>query len=115
VALLVLSGFCLPAHGADLLDRVKRQEINQILRLKVGRSRVWRTPFPGRSRGRWPRATALALPFAGGKKEKVVNIMHEGGVQQVMLEVRVAEINRLVAERIGVNFNGKEATRISNA
>jgi len=28
-----------------------------------------------------------------------------GGVQQVKLEVRVAEINRLVAERIGVNFN----------
>jgi pilus assembly protein CpaC len=35
----------------------------------------------------------------------VVNLMHVGGVQQVMLEVRVAEINRLVAERIGVNFN----------
>ena len=45
VALPVLSGFCLPAHGADLLDRVKSQEINQILRLKVGRSRVLRTPF----------------------------------------------------------------------
>jgi len=50
-------------------------------------------------------AVALALPFAGGKKEKVVNLMHVGGVQQVMLEVRVAEINRVVAERIGVNFN----------
>jgi pilus assembly protein CpaC len=35
----------------------------------------------------------------------VVNVLHVGGVQQVMLEVRVAEINRLVAERIGVNFN----------
>ena len=34
-----------------------------------------------------------------------MNVMHVGGVQQVMLEVRVAEINRLVAERIGVNFN----------
>ena len=50
-------------------------------------------------------ALALALPYAGGKKDKVVNVMHVGGVQQVMLEVRVAEINRLVAERIGVNFN----------
>jgi pilus assembly protein CpaC len=50
-------------------------------------------------------ALALAVPFAGGKKDKVVNVMHVGGVQQVMLEVRVAEINRLVAERIGVNFN----------
>jgi len=42
---LVLLGFCLPAPAADLLDRVKSQEINQILRLKVGRSRVLRTPF----------------------------------------------------------------------
>jgi pilus assembly protein CpaC len=50
-------------------------------------------------------AMALALPYAGGKKDKVVNIMHVGGVQQVMLEVRVVEINRLIAERIGVNFN----------
>jgi len=50
-------------------------------------------------------AISLALPYAGGKKEKVVNLMHVGGVQQVMLEVRVAEINRTVAERIGINFN----------
>jgi pilus assembly protein CpaC len=50
-------------------------------------------------------ALALALPYAGGKKDKVVNVMHVGGVQQVLLEVRVAEINRLIAERIGVNFN----------
>ena len=177
-----------PAQGAELLDRVKSQEINQILRLKVGRSRVLRTPFaltrisvadpdiadlilinereiyinalaPGATnismwgKSRFTSATvtveadltllkeklhqilpkekigaeaagdsivlsgevsgpvaqstalALALPYAGGKKEKVVNVMHVGGVQQVMLEVRVAEINRLVAERIGVNFN----------
>ena len=177
-----------PAPAADLLDRVKNQEINQVLRLKVGRSKVLRTPFalirisvadpdiadlilindreiyinalaPGATnismwgKSRFTSATvtveadltllkeklhqilpkekigveaagdsivlsgevsgpvaqstalALALPYAGGKKEKVVNIMHVGGVQQVMLEVRVAEINRLVAERIGVNFN----------
>ncbi|MDP1761797.1 MAG: pilus assembly protein N-terminal domain-containing protein, partial [Deltaproteobacteria bacterium] len=187
---LVLFGFCLPAPApaADLLDRVKNQEINQVLRLKVGRSKVLRTPFaltrisvadpdiadlilisereiyinalaPGATnismwgKSRFTSATvtveadltllkeklhqilpkekigaeaagdsivlsgevsglvaqstalALAIPFAGGKKEKVVNVLHVGGVQQVMLEVRVAEINRLVAERIGINFN----------
>jgi pilus assembly protein CpaC len=185
--ILVLLG-AVPAQGADLLDRVKNQEITQILRLKVGRSKVLRTPFAltrisvadpdiadlilisereiyinalapgvtnismwGKSRftsatvtveadltllkeklhqilpkekigaeaagdaivlsgevsGPVAQSTALALakPFAGGKAEKVVNVMHVGGVQQVMLEVRVAEINRLVAERIGVNFN----------
>jgi pilus assembly protein CpaC len=177
-----------PAQGTDLLDRVKNQEITQILRLKVGHSKVLRTPFaltrisvadpdvadlilinereiyinalaPGTTnismwgKSRFSSATvtveadltllkeklhqilpkekigaeaagdaivlsgevsgpvaqstalALALPYAGGKKDKVVNVMHVGGVQQVMLEVRVAEINRLIAERIGINFN----------
>src|SRR5665647_1946066 len=186
--ILVLLG-AVPAQAADLLDRVKNQEINQVLRLKVGRSKVLRTPFaltrisvadpdiadlilinereiyinalaPGATNismwgksGRFTSATvtveaylsllkeklhqilpkekigaesagdsivlsgevsgpvaqstaiALALPYAGGKKDKVVNILHVGGVQQVLLEVRVAEINRVVAERIGVNFN----------
>ncbi len=50
-------------------------------------------------------AVSLALPYVGGKKEKVVNLMHVGGVQQVMLEVRVAEINRLIGQQIGINFN----------
>ena len=177
-----------PAQAADLLDRVKNQEITQILRLKVGRSKVLRTPFaltrisvadpdiadlilisereiyinalaPGATnismwgKSRFTSATvtveadltllkeklhqilpkekigaeaagdsivlsgevsgpvaqstaiALAKPYAGGKADKVVNVMHVGGVQQVMLEVRVAEINRIVAERIGINFS----------
>lgn len=49
-------------------------------------------------------ALALATPFAGGKKEKVVNLLHVGGVQQVMVAVRVAEINRSVGKEIGINF-----------
>jgi len=185
--ILVLLG-AVPAPAADLLDRVRNQEINQVLRLKVGRSKVLRTPFaltrisvadpdiadlilisereiyinalaPGATnismwgKSRFTSATvtveadltllkeklhqilpkekigaeaagdsivlsgevsgpvaqstavALALPYAGGKKDKVVNVLHVGGVQQVMLEVRVAEINRVLAERIGVNFN----------
>ncbi len=188
LGILLLLASCLPAQGADLLDRVKNQEITQILRLRVGHSKVLRTPFaltrisvadpdiadlilinereiyinalaPGTTnismwgKSRFSAATvtveadltllkeklhqilpkekigaeaagdsvvlsgevsgpmaqstalALALPYAGGKKDKVVNVMHVGGVQQVMLEVRVAEINRLIAERIGVNFN----------
>jgi pilus assembly protein CpaC len=50
-------------------------------------------------------AISLASPFVGGKKEKVVNLMHVGGVQQVMVEVRLAEINRTVGDRLGINFN----------
>jgi len=179
-------GLAAPAPAADLLERVKDQEIKQVLRLRVGHSKVLRTPFPitrismadpeiadiilisereiyvnaqspgvtnlsiwGKNRfstatvtveadvsllkeklhqilpkekigveaagdsvvlngevsGPVAQSTAvsLALPFAGGKKEKVVNLMHVGGVQQVMLEVRLAEISRNVADRIGLN------------
>ncbi|MEJ2671076.1 MAG: pilus assembly protein N-terminal domain-containing protein, partial [Deltaproteobacteria bacterium] len=190
----------LPTPAASLLDRVKNQEISQIVRLKVGHSKVLRTPFAlsrisvadpeiadiilisdkevyvnglapgvtnismwGKSRftsatvtveaditllkeklhqilpnekigvetagdsivlsgevsGPLAQSTALSLARAfvgeggkgatggkgGGKsKTKVVNLMHVGGVQQVMLEVRVAEINRLVAQQIGIDF-----------
>ncbi len=49
-------------------------------------------------------ATALSLAetFAPGK---VQNLLSVGGVQQVMLEVRVAEMNRNVLQRFGINFS----------
>jgi pilus assembly protein CpaC len=176
------------AFAADLLERVKNQEITQALRLRVGQSKVLRTTFaitrisvadpeiadiiliserevyvnglaPGVTnlslwgKSRFTTATvtveadvsilkeklhqvlpkekiaveaagdsvvlsgevsgpvaqdtamALAAPFSGGKKEKVINLMHIGGVQQVMLEVRVAEISRTLLDRMGVNLN----------
>jgi pilus assembly protein CpaC len=37
--------------------------------------------------------------------KKVINSMQVGGVQQVMLEVRVAEMNRELIRRLGINFN----------
>jgi len=177
------------ASGADLLERVKNQEIAQVLRLRVGHSKVLRTAFaitrisvadpeiadiilisekevyvnglaPGVTnlslwgKSRFTSATvtveadvsllkeklhqilpkekigveaagdtivlsgevsgpvsldtaiSLAAPYAGGKKEKVVNLMHVGGVQQVLVEVRLAEISRTVLDRVGVNFHG---------
>jgi len=50
-------------------------------------------------------AISLAASYVGGKKEKVINLLNIGGVQQVMCEVRLAEINRSVGRRIGINFN----------
>jgi pilus assembly protein CpaC len=49
-------------------------------------------------------ATALAMAetFAPGK---VQNLLSVGGVQQVMLEVRVAEMNRNVLQQLGIDFN----------
>ena len=36
---------------------------------------------------------------------KVVNLLQVGGIHQVMLEVRIAEISRSLLKRLGVNFN----------
>jgi len=56
-------------------------------------------------------ALALATSFApedeeGNIKEgKVVNLMHVGGIQQVLLEVKVAEINRTVMREFGIEWS----------
>lgn len=49
------------------------------------------------------RALSMAEAYA---PKKIVNAMQVGGVQQVMLEVRVAEMNRELIKRLGVNFTG---------
>ncbi|MDR3409616.1 MAG: type II and III secretion system protein family protein [Formivibrio sp.] len=47
------------------------------------------------------RAVALAEAFAG---KKVVNMLSVSSVQQVMLEVKIAEINRTELDKLGLNF-----------
>ena len=45
----------------------------------------------------------LAKAFSG--KDNITNLLKVGGGQQVMLEVRVAEMSRRVLNRLGINFN----------
>jgi len=47
-------------------------------------------------------AEAVAESYA---PKKVLNMLQVGGVQQVMLEVRVSEISRSLLRSLGVNFN----------
>jgi pilus assembly protein CpaC len=49
-------------------------------------------------------AIAVAGPFG-----KVINLLAVGGVQQVMLEVRVSEISKSTLKRLGINFAGVSA------
>lgn len=44
-------------------------------------------------------------PLGRDGKRKVVNLLEVGGVQQVMLEVRVSEMSKTLGRRLGVNFN----------
>ena len=48
-------------------------------------------------------ATELAKIYA--PKDKLVNLLQVEGVQQVMVEVRVAEISKSMTDRLGINFN----------
>ena len=47
------------------------------------------------------KALTLAEPYA---PNKVINLVQVGGVQQVMMEVKVAEMQRGLMKRLGVNF-----------
>ena len=48
---------------------------------------------------------AIALAESYAPKGKVNNLLQVGGVHQVMLEVRVAEMSRSLIKRLGINFN----------
>jgi pilus assembly protein CpaC len=52
--------------------------------------------------GNLTRALSMAEAYA---PKKIVNALQVGGVQQVMLEVRVAEMNRELIKRLGINFS----------
>jgi pilus assembly protein CpaC len=47
---------------------------------------------------------AMALAEAFASRGKVKNLLEVGGVHQVMLEVRVAEISKSIGKRLGINF-----------
>jgi len=45
----------------------------------------------------------LAEAFTG--KGKIINLLKVGGGQQIMLEVKIAEMSRRVSKRLGINFS----------
>lgn len=53
------------------------------------------------------KAIAIAEAYAG--KDKVINMLHVGAPQQVMLEVKMAEISKNLLDQLGVAFNFSRA------
>jgi pilus assembly protein CpaC len=49
-------------------------------------------------------------PAAKDQKSKIINLLEVGGVQQVMLEVRVSEISRGLGRKLGINFANLSAS-----
>jgi pilus assembly protein CpaC len=56
-------------------------------------------------------ANLMALARAYAPEGKINNLVTVGGVHQVMLEVRVAEMDRSTTKRLGINFNYLENGR----
>lgn len=50
------------------------------------------------------RARSIALHFVNGDDNKVLSMISVGGTEQVMLKVRVAEVQRTVAKQLGVDL-----------
>jgi pilus assembly protein CpaC len=50
----------------------------------------------------------LSLTRAFAPEGKVQNLVQVGGVHQVMLEVRIAEMSRTLTRRLGINFVGSD-------
>lgn len=51
-------------------------------------------------------ALQLARSYAGGTDDReVINMMEIGGAQQVMLDVKVAEVQRTLVKRLGIQFD----------
>ncbi len=48
---------------------------------------------------------ALVLAKAFVEEDKIINLLNTSGAQQVMLEVKVAEMSKRVINRLGINFN----------
>jgi len=67
--------------------------------------------------GRVASGTAMAASGGGGggggggsSATRVVNLLRVSQGQQVMLEVKVAEVSKVLLERLGVNFSGSATT-----
>jgi pilus assembly protein CpaC len=50
-------------------------------------------------------AEASAPAGKKGESQKLINLLEVGGVQQVMLEVRISEMSKSLGRKMGVNFN----------
>ncbi|WP_290653172.1 type II and III secretion system protein family protein [Aquisalimonas sp.] len=57
------------------------------------------------SAARMDYALRVARSFAHGGEDSVLNMMEVGGAQQVMLDVKAAEVSRSLIKRMGVRFN----------
>jgi pilus assembly protein CpaC len=58
-------------------------------------------------------AQAIALANAYAPEGKINNLVQVGGIHQVMLEVRVAEMGRSLTRRLGINFAAQKGNEFA--
>lgn len=90
---------------AGLRDQLGQLLPNEAVNVQLSNGSVLLTGLVS-DPGAAARATELARAFAG---DRVINLMSLGGSQQVMLEVRFAEVDRSIGEQLGVSALGASA------
>ena len=103
---LVLTGTVSDAVKADRVLELARAFVARPTTALQGGAPMGSGPLPV---GAAPRAMGMpapALGSAGG--ERIINMMHVAAPQQVMLEVKVAEVSKTLIDQLGVaaNING---------
>ncbi len=89
---VVLSGSVSDAVVADIVSSLAEAHVRNLNRYLTG--------------GYKPTSNSITMPNAATAMVQVVNLLKIRDPQQVMLEVRVAEISKSLLEQLGIQFNG---------
>ncbi|MDR8395463.1 type II and III secretion system protein family protein [Paraburkholderia sp. USG1] len=103
---LVLTGTVSDAVKADRVLELARAFVARPTTALQGGAPMGSGPLPV---GAAPRAMGMPAPSLGGAGgERIINMMHVAAPQQVMLEVKVAEVSKTLIDQLGVaaNING---------
>ncbi|CAE6688303.1 Type 3 secretion system secretin [Paraburkholderia nemoris] len=102
---LVLTGTVTDAVKAERVMELARAFVARPTTALQGGAQMGSGPLPI---GAAPRAMGVPAPapaLGGGSGERIINMMHVAAPQQVMLEVKVAEVSKTLIDQLGVAAN----------
>ncbi|MGE8159346.1 type II and III secretion system protein family protein [Paraburkholderia sp. NPDC080076] len=103
---LVLTGTVTDAVKAERVLELARAFVSRPTTALQGAAPMGNGPLPV---GAAPRAMGMPAPSLGSAGgERIINMMHVAAPQQVMLEVKVAEVSKTLIDQLGMaaNING---------
>ena len=102
---LVLTGTVTDAVKAERVMELARAFVARPTTALQGGAQMGSGPLPIGAAPRAMGASAPAPALGGGSGERIINMMHVAAPQQVMLEVKVAEVSKTLIDQLGVAAN----------